>query len=126
MIDETTQGPARHRDRLPRRPPHVLEEEIHNVGDIKGLENPRAGHCHRRHHVPGLQRADGAHAVRQRLHSLQTGVVDVAEKASTSISSQALRGGAGCWNITEHEANNALVFISDKLWQSFRRTKQWC
>ena len=59
----------------------------------QGREGARAGDADRGHHVPGLWRADRAHAVRLRLHRLQTGVVDMAENGiNVYLSQQALRG----------------------------------
>jgi len=44
------------------------KKEIHKIEDIKGPQDPRAGHRHRGRDLRGLWRADRAHAVRQRLH----------------------------------------------------------
>jgi TRAP-type C4-dicarboxylate transport system substrate-binding protein len=50
--------------------------------------------------------------------SLQTGVVDVAENSINVYLVNKHYEVAPVLSITEHEANNALVFVSDKLWQS--------
>jgi TRAP-type transport system periplasmic protein len=50
--------------------------------------------------------------------SLQTGVVDVAENSINVYLVNKHYEVAPVLSITEHEANNALVFISDKAWQS--------
>jgi TRAP-type C4-dicarboxylate transport system substrate-binding protein len=50
--------------------------------------------------------------------SLQTGVVDVAENSINVYLVNKHYEVAPVLSITEHEANNALVFISDRLWQT--------
>jgi TRAP-type C4-dicarboxylate transport system substrate-binding protein len=58
--------------------------------------------------------------------SLQTGVVDVAENSINVYLVNKHYEVAPVLSITEHEANNALVFVSDKLWQSLSaEQKQW-
>ena len=58
--------------------------------------------------------------------SLQTGVVDVAENSINVYLVNKHYEVAPVLNLTEHEANNALVFVSDKLWQSLSaEQKQW-
>ena len=50
--------------------------------------------------------------------SLQTGVVDVAENGVNVYQANKHYEVAPVLSMTEHEANNALLFVSDKLWQS--------
>ena len=58
--------------------------------------------------------------------SLQTGVVDVGENGVNVYLANKHYEVAPVLSITEHEANNALVFVSDKLWQSLSaEQKQW-
>src|SRR5882757_3045202 len=58
--------------------------------------------------------------------SLQTGVVEVAENSINVYLVNKHYEVAPVLNITEHEANNALVFVSDKLWQTLSaEQKQW-
>jgi TRAP-type C4-dicarboxylate transport system substrate-binding protein len=58
--------------------------------------------------------------------SLQTGVVDVAENGINVYLVNKHYEVAPVLNITEHEANNALVYVSDKLWQTLSaEQKQW-
>ena len=118
MIDETTQGL------------HVIatgsqgvrhmysKKEIHNVGDIKGLKIRVQATATEDTMFP----AYGAQTVHMPFGSvytsLQTGVVDVAENSINVYLVNKHYEVAPVLNITEHEANNALVFISDKLWQS--------
>jgi tripartite ATP-independent transporter DctP family solute receptor len=58
--------------------------------------------------------------------SLQTGVVEAAENSVNVYLVNRHYEVAPVLSITEHEANNALVFISDKLWQSLSaEQRQW-
>ena len=58
--------------------------------------------------------------------SLQTGVVEAAENSINVYLVNKHYEVAPVLSITEHEANNALLFISDKLWQSLSaEQKQW-
>src|ERR1700731_2128345 len=58
--------------------------------------------------------------------SLQTGVVDVAENGINVYLVNKHYEVAPVLSITEHEANNSLVWISDKLWSSLTaEQKQW-
>jgi TRAP-type C4-dicarboxylate transport system substrate-binding protein len=118
MIDETTQGL------------HVIgtgsqgvrhmysKKEIHNVGDVKGLKIRVQATATEDTMFP----AYGAQTVHMPFGSvytsLQTGVVDVAENSINVYLVNKHYEVAPVLNITEHEANNALVFVSDKLWQS--------
>src|SRR3978361_1276994 len=126
MIDETTQGL------------HVIatgsqgvrhmysKKEIHNVGDIKGLKIRVQATATEDTMFP----AYGAQTVHMPFGSvytsLQTGVVDVAENSINVYLVNKHYEVAPVLSITEHEANNALVFVSDKLWQSLSaEQKQW-
>jgi len=118
MIDETTQGL------------HVIatgsqgvrhmysKKEIHNVGDMKGLKVRVQATSTEDTMFP----AYGAQTVHMPFGSvytsLQTGVVDVAENSINVYLVNKHYEVAPVLSLTEHEANNALVFISDKLWQS--------
>jgi TRAP-type C4-dicarboxylate transport system substrate-binding protein len=58
--------------------------------------------------------------------SLQTGVVDVAENGVNVYLANKHYEVAPVLSMTEHEANNNLVWVSDKLWQSLSaEQKQW-
>src|SRR6195952_2864388 len=124
MIDETTQGL------------HVIatgsqgvrhmysKKEIHNVGDIKGLKVRVQATATEDLMFP----AYGAQTVHMPFGSvytsLQTGVMDVAENSINVYLVNKHYEVAPVLNLTEHEANNALVFISDKLWQSLSAEQQ--
>ena len=118
MIDETTQGL------------HVIatgsqgvrsiysKKEIHNVGDMKGLKIRVQATATEDAIFP----AYGAQTVHMPFGSvytsLQTGVVDVAENGVNVYLANKHYEVAPVLSITEHEANNALLFVSDKLWQT--------
>ena len=58
--------------------------------------------------------------------SLQTGVMDFGENAVNVYFINKHYEVAPVLSMTEHEANNAIVWISDKLWQSLNaEQKQW-
>jgi tripartite ATP-independent transporter DctP family solute receptor len=126
MIDETTQGL------------HVIavgtqgvrhiysKKEIHNVGDMKGLKIRVQATATEDATFP----AYGAQTVHMPFGSvytsLQTGVVDAAENSINVYLVNKHYEVAPVLSITEHEANNALVYVSDKLWQSLSaEQKQW-
>jgi len=126
MIDETTQGL------------HVIatgsqgvrniysKKEIHNVGDLKGIKIRVQATATEDAIFP----AYGAQTVHMPFGSvytsLQTGVVDAAENSVNVYLVNRHYEVAPVLNITEHEANNALLFVSDKLWQSLSaEQKQW-
>ena len=126
MIDETTQGL------------HVIatgsqgvrniysKKEIHNVGEVKGIKIRVQATATEDAIFP----AYGAQTVHMPFGSvytsLQTGVVDAAENSVNVYLVNRHYEVAPVLNITEHEANNALLFVSDKLWQSLSaEQKQW-
>jgi tripartite ATP-independent transporter DctP family solute receptor len=126
MIDETTQGL------------HVIatgsqgvrniysKKEIHNVGDMKGVKIRVQATATEDAIFP----AYGAQTVHMPFGSvytsLQTGVVDAAENSINVYLVNKHYEVAPVLSITEHEANNALVFVSDKLWQGLSaEQKQW-
>lgn len=126
MIDDTAQGL------------HVIgtgsqgvrhiysKKEIHNVGDMKGLKVRVQATATEDTMFP----AYGAQTVHMPFGSvytsLQTGVVDAAENSINVYLVNKHYEVAPVLSITEHEANNALLFVSDKLWQSLSaEQKQW-
>src|SRR3954453_2473939 len=126
MIDDTTQGL------------HVIatgsqgvrniysKKEIHNVGDLKGVKIRVQATATEDAIFP----AYGAQTVHMPFGSvytsLQTGVVEAAENSINVYLVNKHYEVAPVLSITEHEANNALVYVSDKAWQSFSpEQKQW-
>src|SRR4051794_3878943 len=102
------------------------KKEVHNVDDVKGMKI--------RVQAPApedpMSPAYGAQTVHMPFGSvytsLQTGVVEAAENSINVYLINRHYEVAPVLSITEHEANNALVFISDKLWQSLSaEQKQW-
>lgn len=126
MIDDTAQGL------------HVIgtgsqgvrhiysKKEIHNVGDLKGAKVRVQATATEDTMFP----AYGAQTVHMPFGSvytsLQTGVVDAAENSINVYLVNKHYEVAPVLSITEHEANNALLFVSDKLWQSLSaEQKTW-
>jgi len=126
MIDDTAQGL------------HVIgtgsqgvrhiysKKQVHNVGDIKGMKIRVQATATEDTMFP----AYGAQTVHMPFGSvytsLQTGVVDAAENSINVYLVNKHYEVAPVLSLTEHEANNALVFISDRLWQSLSgEQRQW-
>src|SRR5438094_308640 len=126
LIDETTQGlnviatgsqGVRHM---------YSKREIDNVGDIKGLKVRVQATATEDTMFP----AYGAQTVHMPFGSvytsLQTGVVDVAENGVNVYLANKHYEVAPVLSMTEHEANNNFVWISDKLWKSLsEEQKRW-
>jgi TRAP-type transport system periplasmic protein len=94
------------------------KREIRNIGDMKGLKV-------RVQATPtedAMFPAYGAQTVHMPFGSvytsLQTGVMDVAENGINVYLANKHYEVAPVLSITEHEANNSLVWVSDRLWQS--------
>jgi TRAP-type transport system periplasmic protein len=126
MIDDTTQGL------------HVIatgsqgvrniysKREVGKVDDVKGMKIRVQATATEDTMFP----AYGAQTVHMPFGSvytsLQTGVVEAAENSINVYLINRHYEVAPVLSITEHEANNALVFISDRLWQSLSaEQKQW-
>lgn len=126
MIEETVQGG------------HVLalitlglrdmysKKEIHKLDDVKGLKVRVQATATEDTMFP----AYGAQTVHMPFGSvytsLQTGVVDVAENGVNVYLVNRHYEVAPVLSMTEHEANNNLVWISDKLWKSLTdEQKRW-
>ena len=102
------------------------KKEIHNVGDLKGVKIRVQATATEDAIFP----AYGAQTVHMPFGSvytsLQTGVVDDAENSINVYLVNKHYEVAPVLSITEHEANNALVFVSDRLWQGLSaEQKQW-
>jgi len=126
MVEETVQGG------------HVLavitlglrdmysKKEIHKLEDMKGLKVRVQATATEDTMFP----AYGAQTVHMPFGSvytsLQTGVVDVAENGVNVYLVNKHYEVAPVLSMTEHEANNNLVWISDKLWKSLTdEQKRW-
>jgi len=126
MIEETVQGA------------HVIglatlglrniysKREIHKIEDIKGVKVRVQATATEDTMFP----AYGAQTVHMPFGSvytsLQTGVVDAAENGINVYLVNKHYEVAPVLSITEHEANNSVVWISDKLWSSLSaEQKQW-
>jgi tripartite ATP-independent transporter DctP family solute receptor len=126
MIRESTQGA------------HVLglmtmgfrnmysKKEINKVEDIKGMKVRVQATKTEDTHFP----AYGAQTVHMPFGevyvSLQTGVVNVAENGINVYEQNKHYEVAPVLNITQHEANNNCIWVSDKAWNSFSaEEKKW-
>src|ERR1700720_1776581 len=124
MVEETVQGG------------HVLalitlglrdmysKKEIHKLEDMKGLKVRVQATATEDAMFP----AYGAQTVHMPFGnvytSLQTGVVDVAENGVNVYLSNKHYEVAPIMSVTEHEANNSLLWVSDKLWSSLSAEQQ--
>ena len=102
------------------------KKEIHQVGDLKGLKVRVQATATE----DTMFAAYGAQTVHMPFGSvytsLQTGVVDFAENAVNVYLINKHYEVAPVLSMSEHEANNAILWISDKLWQSLSADqKQW-
>ena len=102
------------------------KKEVHKVEDIKGLKVRVQATPTEDTIFP----AYGAQVVHMPFGSvytsLQTGVVDIAENGINIYLANKHYEVAPVLSLTEHEANNSLVWISDRLWQSLNpEQKQW-
>jgi tripartite ATP-independent transporter DctP family solute receptor len=126
MIDDTVQGI------------HVIglgtqgfrnmygKKEVHKVDDLKGYKVRVQATATE----DSMFAAYGAQTVHMPFGSvytsLQTGVMDFAENAVNVYLINKHYEVAPVLSMTEHEANNAILWISDKLWQSLSaEQKQW-
>jgi tripartite ATP-independent transporter DctP family solute receptor len=126
MIDDTVQGA------------HVIglatlglrslygKKEVHKIADLKGLKVRVQATATEDTMFP----AYGAQTVHMPFGSvytsLQTGLVDFAENGVNIYQANKHYEVAPVLSISEHEANNSVVWISDKLWSSLSaEQKQW-
>ena len=101
-------------------------KEVHEVDDVKGYKVRVQATATEDTMFP----AYGAQTVHMPFGSvytsLQTGVVDFAENGMNVYLINRHYEVAPIISMTEHEANNAILWISDKLWQSLSpEQKQW-
>src|SRR2546430_17185813 len=102
------------------------KKEINKVGDIKGMKVRVQATKTEDTHFP----AYGAQTVHMPCGevyvSLQTGVVNVAENGINVYEQNKHYEVAPVLNITQHEANNNCIWVSDKTWNSFSaEEKRW-
>jgi len=95
------------------------KREVRKIDDIKGLKVRVQATATEDTMFP----AYGAQTVHMPFGSvytsLQTGVVDIAENGVNVYLANKHYEVAPVLSMTEHEANNSLVWVSDKLWKSF-------
>jgi tripartite ATP-independent transporter DctP family solute receptor len=102
------------------------KKEIHRIEDMKGLKVRVQATATEDTMFP----AYGAQTVHMPFGSvytsLQTGVIDVAENGVNVYLANRHYEVAPVLSMTEHEANNNLIWISDKLWKSLTdEQKKW-
>ncbi|HTT39809.1 MAG TPA: TRAP transporter substrate-binding protein [Burkholderiales bacterium] len=102
------------------------KKEIHGIADVKGLKIRVQATPTEDALFPGY----GAQVVHMPFGdvytSLQTGVVDLAENGINVYLSNKHYEVAPIMSLSEHEANNGVIWVSDKAWNSFSDTeKQW-
>ena len=126
MIDDTVQGI--HAIGLGSQGFRYMygRKEVHKVEDLKGYKVRVQATATEDAMFP----AYGAQTVHMPFGSvytsLQTGVVDFAENGENVYLINRHYEVAPVLSLTEHEANNAIVWISDKLWQTLSpEQKQW-
>jgi tripartite ATP-independent transporter DctP family solute receptor len=100
------------------------KREIRNIGEVKGLKVRVQATPTEDTMFP----AYGAQIVHMPFGSvytsLQTGVVDVAENGVNVYLANKHYEVAPVLSMTEHEANNSLVWVSDRLWNSLTPEQQ--
>ena len=101
-------------------------KEVHKIADLKGLKVRVQATATEDAMFP----AYGAQTVHMPFGSvytsLQTGLVDFAENGINIYQANKHYEVAPVLSISEHEANNSVVWISDKLWSSLgAEQKQW-
>jgi len=100
------------------------KKEIHSVADIKGKKVRVQATMTEDTHFP----AYGAQTVHMPFGevytSLQTGVMDIAENGVNVYMANKHYEVAPVLSITEHEANNNCIWVSDKTWNSFTPEQQ--
>ena len=102
------------------------KKEIHRVEDLKGMKIRVQATKTEDTHFP----AYGAQVVHMPFGdvytSLQTGVVDAAENGVNVYLSNKHYEAAPVMSWTQHEANNSVVWVSDKVWDSLNEEqKKW-
>jgi tripartite ATP-independent transporter DctP family solute receptor len=102
------------------------KKEVHKVEDLKGYK-VRVQATATEDAMFGAYGAQTVHMPFGSVYtSLQTGVVDFGENGVNVYLINKHYEVAPVLSMTEHEANNAIVWISDKLWQSLSaEQKQW-
>jgi TRAP-type transport system periplasmic protein len=102
------------------------KKEIHKLEDLKGLK-VRVQATATEDAIFAAYNAQTVHMPFGDVYtSLQTGVVDVAENSVNIYQSNKHYEVAPVMSMTQHEANNSLIWISEKAWKSLTpEQQQW-
>ena len=112
---------------LARPAAHVRQKTGSKGRRSQGREDARSGDSHRRHNVSRpTARRSCTWPFGEVYTALQTGVADMAENGINNYLINKHYEPAPVLSLTEHEANNAALFISDKAWSSLTdEQKKW-
>ena len=126
MIAGYGEGRARARAAHDGPAQHLLKKEIKSVADVKGEKIRVQATMTEDTHFP----AYGAQTVHMPFGevytSLQTGVVQIAENGVNVYLANKHYEVAPVLSMTEHEANNNCIWVSDKTWNSLTaQEKNW-
>ncbi|HEX7927086.1 MAG TPA: TRAP transporter substrate-binding protein, partial [bacterium] len=100
------------------------KQEVHNVGDMKGLKIRVQATKTEDTHFPAYGSQTVHMPFGEVYTSLQTGVVGAAENGVNVYLSNKHYEVAPVMSMTEHEANNNFLWISEKTWNSLNATEQ--
>jgi hypothetical protein len=102
------------------------KKELHNVGDIKGMK-VRVQATATEDAIFPAYAAQTVHKPFGSVYtSLQTGVVDMAENGINVYEANKHYETAPIMSMTQHEANNSVVWVSDKTWNALSADqKSW-
>ena len=124
MIKDSVQGRACARPDDHGHAQHVLQEGINSVADIKGQKIRVQATMTEDAHFPAYGTQTVHMPFGEVYTSLQTGVVESPRTASTSTWRTSTTKWRRCSSMTEHEANNNCIWVSDKAWKSFTRNSR--
>jgi tripartite ATP-independent transporter DctP family solute receptor len=102
------------------------KEEVHSVDDLDGKKIRVQATKTEDTHFPAYGSQPVHMPFGEVYTSLQTGVVDMAENGVNVYLSNKHYEVAPVMSLTQHEANNNLVWVSDKTWQSLSDEQKQC
>jgi tripartite ATP-independent transporter DctP family solute receptor len=102
------------------------KQEVHSVDDLNGKKIRVQATKTEDTHFPAYGTQPVHMPFGEVYTSLQTGVVDMAENGVNVYLSNKHYEVAPVMSLTQHEANNNLVWVSDKTWQSLSDEQKAC